>query len=179
VPPPHARHTLPISTAASSTSRPPPRAGQSVRHRHRPRDGSRKEAATGPRSLVVVNQLGSAAPLFPLRSTLRPRAERASSLKERLSPCRDCRYVRSGLQAATVVDDFAEKPSPWLARAPARGAVSPCFLGRGSSPGRHRRWRVVLPFRLRRSGKGPSRRPKLEDHVWFEDRWMVASLCDE
>jgi hypothetical protein len=20
---------------------------------------------------------------------------------------------------------------------------------------------------------------KLEDHVWFEDRWMVASLCDE
>jgi hypothetical protein len=20
---------------------------------------------------------------------------------------------------------------------------------------------------------------KVEDHVWFEDRWMVASLCDE
>jgi hypothetical protein len=20
---------------------------------------------------------------------------------------------------------------------------------------------------------------KGEDHVWFEDRWMVASLCDE
>jgi hypothetical protein len=20
---------------------------------------------------------------------------------------------------------------------------------------------------------------KTEDHVWFEDRWMVASLCDE
>jgi hypothetical protein len=20
---------------------------------------------------------------------------------------------------------------------------------------------------------------KAEDHVWFEDRWMVASLCDE
>jgi hypothetical protein len=20
---------------------------------------------------------------------------------------------------------------------------------------------------------------QLEDHVWFEDRWMVASLCDE
>jgi hypothetical protein len=19
----------------------------------------------------------------------------------------------------------------------------------------------------------------LEDHVWFEDQWMVASLCDE
>jgi hypothetical protein len=21
--------------------------------------------------------------------------------------------------------------------------------------------------------------PPCEDHVWFEDRWMVASLCDE
>jgi hypothetical protein len=21
--------------------------------------------------------------------------------------------------------------------------------------------------------------PHIEDHVWFEDRWMVASLCDE
>jgi hypothetical protein len=20
---------------------------------------------------------------------------------------------------------------------------------------------------------------RAEDHVWFEDRWMVASLCDE
>jgi hypothetical protein len=20
---------------------------------------------------------------------------------------------------------------------------------------------------------------RFEDHVWFEDRWMVASLCDE
>jgi hypothetical protein len=20
---------------------------------------------------------------------------------------------------------------------------------------------------------------QVEDHVWFEDRWMVASLCDE
>jgi hypothetical protein len=20
---------------------------------------------------------------------------------------------------------------------------------------------------------------EVEDHVWFEDRWMVASLCDE
>jgi hypothetical protein len=20
---------------------------------------------------------------------------------------------------------------------------------------------------------------QIEDHVWFEDRWMVASLCDE
>jgi hypothetical protein len=20
---------------------------------------------------------------------------------------------------------------------------------------------------------------EIEDHLWFEDRWMVASLCDE
>jgi hypothetical protein len=20
---------------------------------------------------------------------------------------------------------------------------------------------------------------EIEDHVWFEDRWMVASMCDE
>jgi hypothetical protein len=24
-----------------------------------------------------------------------------------------------------------------------------------------------------------ARQPVTEDHVWFEDRWMVASLCDE
>jgi hypothetical protein len=26
---------------------------------------------------------------------------------------------------------------------------------------------------------GSRSRLKSEDHVWFEDRWMVASLCDE
>jgi hypothetical protein len=25
----------------------------------------------------------------------------------------------------------------------------------------------------------PSLHRSVEDHVWFEDRWMVASLCDE
>jgi hypothetical protein len=33
-----------------------------------------------------------------------------------------------------------------------------------------------------RDQNGPScqsHSPKSEDHVWFEDRWMVASLCDE
>jgi hypothetical protein len=29
-------------------------------------------------------------------------------------------------------------------------------------------------FYLRNDGAGLP-----EDHVWFEDRWMVASLCDE
>jgi hypothetical protein len=28
-------------------------------------------------------------------------------------------------------------------------------------------------------GRGGTRRRRREDHVWFEDRWMVASLCDE
>jgi hypothetical protein len=29
------------------------------------------------------------------------------------------------------------------------------------------------------SARTQGRRRKAEDHVWFEDRWMVASLCDE
>jgi hypothetical protein len=27
--------------------------------------------------------------------------------------------------------------------------------------------------------RGAAREGLIEDHVWFEDRWMVASLCDE
>jgi hypothetical protein len=27
--------------------------------------------------------------------------------------------------------------------------------------------------------RGPAAPPNREDHVWFEDRWMVTSLCDE
>jgi hypothetical protein len=27
--------------------------------------------------------------------------------------------------------------------------------------------------------QGPLEALGPEDHVWFEDRWMVASLCDE
>jgi hypothetical protein len=26
---------------------------------------------------------------------------------------------------------------------------------------------------------GSATKAQIEDHVWFEDRWMVASLCDE
>jgi hypothetical protein len=103
---------MPTLTAASSTSWPPPRVGQSVRRQHRPQDGSRKEAAIGHRSSVVVDQLGPAAPLFPLRSTLRQREERASPLKERSSHYRGCRCVLRGLQAAATVDDSTEQPSP-------------------------------------------------------------------
>jgi hypothetical protein len=27
--------------------------------------------------------------------------------------------------------------------------------------------------------RGWPKKRRIEDHVWFEDRWMVASLCDE
>jgi hypothetical protein len=29
------------------------------------------------------------------------------------------------------------------------------------------------------SGSSSHSHSSSEDHVWFEDRWMVASLCDE
>jgi hypothetical protein len=32
---------------------------------------------------------------------------------------------------------------------------------------------------VERERSSPVRPPGVEDHVWFEDRWMVASLCDE
>jgi hypothetical protein len=54
-----------------------------------------------------------------------------------------------------------------------RGAAPAFYRPRRSVPGKkssRRPWR-----RFRRGGP---RRPA-EDHVWFEDRWMVASLCDE
>jgi hypothetical protein len=33
----------------------------------------------------------------------------------------------------------------------------------------------VAPLTVSQSSSSP----RSEDHVWFEDRWMVASLCDE
>jgi hypothetical protein len=43
----------------------------------------------------------------------------------------------------------------------------------------HHLGRPHLP-NLARQATGPlSSKGTLEDHVWFEDRWMVASLCDE
>jgi hypothetical protein len=43
---------------------------------------------------------------------------------------------------------------------------------------------TAMGVRRRRSRGGSSGDPErgilnIEDHVWFEDRWMVASLCDE
>jgi hypothetical protein len=34
-------------------------------------------------------------------------------------------------------------------------------------------------FVFRRSTSSSPALLDVEDHVWFEDRWMVASLCDE
>jgi hypothetical protein len=89
-----------------------------------------------------------------------------------------------------------------------RGDVlSPCTPK--ASRCRHSAWRLRQgrgwPHRIDGDGKGRSRRPDVtawpcivtekafegavgppsrarrvsEDHVWFEDRWMVASLCDD
>jgi hypothetical protein len=41
---------------------------------------------------------------------------------------------------------------------------------------------ACVPRRARTVTYGSDRRGTpgdVEDHVWFEDRWMVASLCDE
>jgi hypothetical protein len=38
---------------------------------------------------------------------------------------------------------------------------------------------VGLPVVPGYVGWSPETRGEPEDHVWFEDRWMVASLCDE
>jgi hypothetical protein len=46
--------------------------------------------------------------------------------------------------------------------------VMPAFLAPNKSPTKSR---VVSNF--------PAELNYSEDHVWFEDRWMVASLCDE
>jgi hypothetical protein len=37
----------------------------------------------------------------------------------------------------------------------------------------------VLDQKERKTQRHTIRMYKIEDHVWFEDRWMVASLCDE
>jgi hypothetical protein len=33
--------------------------------------------------------------------------------------------------------------------------------------------------RLKPRWRKVARQPVVEDHVWFNDRWMVISLCDE
>jgi hypothetical protein len=71
--------------------------------------GRRPSPAPGARSSSTSS--GRRPPFFLLRSTLRPREERASPLKERPSPCRGCRRVRHGLQPTDAVDDSAEQPS--------------------------------------------------------------------
>jgi hypothetical protein len=38
---------------------------------------------------------------------------------------------------------------------------------------------VTLPTVFSFSSGGVVVGIDVEDHVWFEDRWMVASLCDE
>jgi hypothetical protein len=41
--------------------------------------------------------------------------------------------------------------------------------------GKQARERINVDFDV----DNPNTPPRAEDHVWFEDQWMVASLCDE
>jgi hypothetical protein len=41
--------------------------------------------------------------------------------------------------------------------------------------GKQARERINADFNV----EDPNTPLHAEDHVWFEDRWMVASLCDE
>jgi hypothetical protein len=47
-----------------------------------------------------------------------------------------------------------------------------CLPNPGASPWA-RRWRLLQHQFV------PERGILVEDHVWFEDQWMVASSCDE
>jgi hypothetical protein len=40
-------------------------------------------------------------------------------------------------------------------------------------------WILLTPLWSKWLGTGFTLLVLTEDHVWFEDRWMVASLCDE
>jgi hypothetical protein len=74
---------------------------------------------------------------------------------------------RRGLSAGH--DLLADRPRMWYGPSACRGVS----------------WVILFVFNGQSVvGRGPStRRPRTvrpsEDHVWFEDRWMVASLCDE
>jgi hypothetical protein len=43
------------------------------------------------------------------------------------------------------------------------------------------KWRMCIDYQKlhKATKKDHFPLPFIEDHVWFEDRWMVASLCDE
>jgi hypothetical protein len=63
------------------------------------------------------------------------------------------------------------------------GARATAPTPRESRGWQHRgREAFASPPRVRGRGgaeEGPVALRRTEDHVWFEDRWMVASLCDE
>jgi hypothetical protein len=59
-----------------------------------------------------------------------------------------------------------------------RWSASPLLLKRALSPQLQLR-KKWWPQKRRRALHRLLVLQKGEDHVWFEDRWMVASLCDE
>jgi hypothetical protein len=48
-----------------------------------------------------------------------------------------------------------------------------------NAAGRIAKWSVELMGETLAYAPRKAIKSQIEDHVWFEDRWMVASLCDE
>jgi hypothetical protein len=75
----------------------------------------------------------------------------------------------------------------WSKNRPRTSSFHPPKFGRSvSSPRTVRSSRTIRPHRVDSPANNFQPKPtdrmdrnKAEDHVWFEDRWMATSLCDE
>jgi hypothetical protein len=76
-------------------------------------------------------------------------------------------------QPASAISQPASVTHALLALSPAGAIQGSVAVRQAPEPGPVRGDRVEL-YDLFLNAPSPS-----EDHVWFEDRWMVASLCDE
>jgi hypothetical protein len=90
--------------------------------------------------------------------------------------------VVSGLIVGALADNSSFEMSSWYRSVRvSEGPVSPVAMKTWRS-GVPRQESVVATSIDVCSSVGASRVPSWkgsEDHVWFKDRWMVASLCDE
>jgi hypothetical protein len=69
-----------------------------------------------------------------------------------------------------MAGDVCRLDGQWRAVGGAPGLVDWSHLASSTCHRRHGRVHAGIAQRLAVTP---------EDHVWFEDRWMVASLCDE
>jgi hypothetical protein len=102
--------------------------------------------------------------------------------------CR-CGTALLGLRAygegAGRIDGPCGAPRPWYGASDRRRVALVKNQGASGRDVRGKRvWtRAVCNLRVPGSvdaeAAGAQARRAAEDHVWFEDRWMVASLCDE